>query len=61
MDIQCSESNNKPANKKIDINPLIVLPLLPQKRTADDPSKPLYVKKNWSKYLELWEKVNKKV
>jgi len=38
----------------------IILPVLPPKRTADDPKKPLYVKRNWAKYEALWKKINSK-
>ena len=48
----------------------IIRPVLPPKRSADDPNKPLYVKKSkkcpicggqsHSKYKALWEKVNSK-
>ena len=38
----------------------IILPVLPPKRSADDPKKPLYIKKSSSKYKALWEKVNSK-
>ena len=41
----------------------IILPVLPPKRSADDPKKPLYVKrskknKSCGKYDDLWKKVN---
>ena len=49
---------------------IIIRPVLPPKRSADDPNKPLYIKKskacpicggrNPNKYKALWEKVNSK-
>lgn len=60
MDMDLSKSKDKPVHQKKKLDPIVILPVLPPKRTADSPNKPLYIKRNWSEYKELWEKVNKK-